>query len=199
MNRVNAALQTAAVFRYALMGLSRSGTKERLPTFPPSFSPIGFRRHSLGVQRHPRRGAGRAGAAGAARQDRFRKPYVAIQVGAVSFVDEGVETVLDNLREKAHVNTVWLNTYTWDFGTGGRQLAGYPFPDHGPKEPDKLVVGAFFDYDQKYFRRTVLNQFRAPDYGGRNILAEVLPKAKERNMDVIAWDFFFPTRTTRKS
>jgi hypothetical protein len=53
---------------------------------------------------------------------KHRKPYVAIQVGAVSFVDEGIETVLDIIREKACVNTIWLNTYTWDHGTGGRQL-----------------------------------------------------------------------------
>jgi hypothetical protein len=108
-------------------------------------------------------------------------------------VDEGIDTVLDILREKAFVNTVWLNTYTWDHGTGGRQLAGYPFPDHGSQEPDNdFFGGAVFDYDQKYFRHTALNQFRSPDYHGRNILREVLPKAKERNMDIVAWDFFYP-------
>ncbi len=124
-----------------------------------------------------------------------RKPYIAIQVGAVSFVDEGIEPVLDILRERAHVNTLWLNTYTWDHGTGGRQLEGYPFPDHGKQEVDNdFFGGAVFDYDQKYFRHTVLNQFRSPDYGGRNILAEVLPKAKERGMDVVAWDFFYPNQ-----
>jgi hypothetical protein len=137
----------------------------------------------------------KAASAPAVRRDkvRLRKPCIAIQVGAVSFVDEGIETVLDILREKARVNTVWLNTYTWDHGTGGRQLESYPFPDHGVQQYDPdFVGGASFDYDQKYFRHTVLNQFRAPDYGGRNILAEVLPKAKERSMDVVAWDFFYP-------
>jgi hypothetical protein len=128
-------------------------------------------------------------------QVKLRKPCIAIQVGAVSFVDEGIETVLDILREKAHVNTVWLNTYTWDHGTGGRQLAGYPFPDHGGQEPDNdFFGGAVFDYDQKYFRNTVLNQFRSPDYQGRNILQEVLPKARERNLDIIAWDYFYPNQ-----
>jgi hypothetical protein len=124
---------------------------------------------------------------------KLRKPYIAIQVGAVSFVDEGIEPVLDLLREKAGVNTIWLNTYTWDHGTGGRQLPGYPFPDHGGQQPDNdFFGGAVFDYDPKYFRHTVLNQFRSPDYQGRNILAEVLPKARERNLDVVAWDFFYP-------
>jgi len=126
---------------------------------------------------------------------RLRRPYIAVQVPAVSFVDEGVDTVLDVLREKAHVNTVWLNTYTWDYGTGGRQLAGYPFPDHGPQAPDQLYGGAVFDYDPNYFRHTALNQFPSPDYQGRNLLQEVLPKAKDRDMDVVAWDFFFPDRS----
>ena len=141
-----------------------------------------------------RRGFNQALAAWAVNPVKTRKPYIAIQVGAVSFVDEGIDAVLDILREKAHVNTVWLNTYTWDHGTGGRQLAGYPFPDHGGQEPDEVRGGAVFDYDQKYFRHTVLNQFRTTEYQGRNILAEVLPKAKERDMDVVAWDFFYPNQ-----
>jgi hypothetical protein len=45
---------------------------------------------------------------------KHRKPYVAIQIGAVSFVDEGTERVLDILQEKAKVNTLWLCTYTYD-------------------------------------------------------------------------------------
>jgi hypothetical protein len=125
----------------------------------------------------------------------LRKPCIAIQVPAISFVDEGADTVLDILREKACVNTVWLNTYGWERGVAGRQLAGFPFPDHGPQEPDRdFIGGAFFDYDRKYFRHTVLNEFRSPDYQRRNLLEEVLPKAKARNMDVMAWDFFFPDR-----
>ena len=141
-----------------------------------------------------RRGFNQALSAWAVSPVKARKPYIAIQVGAVSFVDEGIDAVLDILREKAHVNTVWVNTYTWDHGTGGRQLAGYPFPDHGGQEPDDVRGGAVFDYDQKYFRHTVLNQFRTTEYQGRNILAEVLPKAKERGMDVVAWDFFYPNQ-----
>src|SRR5689334_21686539 len=74
---------------------------------------------------------------------KLRKPCIAIQTPAISFTDEGVEKVLDTLREKAHVNTVWLNTYSWDRGAAGRQLAGYPFPDHGPQEVDPFHGGAF--------------------------------------------------------
>ncbi len=119
-----------------------------------------------------------------------RKPYIAIQIGAVSFVDEGTEKVLDILQEKAHVNTLWLNTYTYERGTGGRQLRGHPLPDHGVQEYDlDYKGGAFYDYDPKYFQNTILQEFRAPDYNRLNILTEVLPKAKKRGIDVVAWDY----------
>ncbi|HEV2689931.1 MAG TPA: hypothetical protein VGV35_15335, partial [Bryobacteraceae bacterium] len=35
------------------------------------------------------------------------KKMIGIQIGAVSFVDEGVEKVLDILQERAHVNTLF--------------------------------------------------------------------------------------------
>src|SRR5579883_2670062 len=96
---------------------------------------------------------------------KYRKPYIAIQVGAVSFVDEGTDKVLDIFQERAHVNTLWLNTYTYDRGTGGRQIPGHPFPDHGVQTADiEFHGGAFYDYNPKFFERTCLNKFRAPDY-----------------------------------
>jgi hypothetical protein len=124
---------------------------------------------------------------------KLRNPCVAIQLGGVSLVDEGIEPVLDFLRDKARVNTIWFNTYTWDHGTGGRQIEGFPFPDHGVQVYDNdFVGGAVFDYDRRYFERTILSEFRSPDYQGRNLLAELLPKARERGLDVVAWDFFYP-------
>ena len=93
---------------------------------------------------------------------KYRKPYIAIQVGAVSFVDEGTDKVLDIFQERAHVNTLWLNTYTYERGTGGRQIPGHPFPDHGVQAPDTdYQGGAFYDYNPKFFERTCLNEFRS--------------------------------------
>ena len=131
---------------------------------------------------------------------KHRKPYIAIQVGAVSFVDEGTEKVLDIFQEKARVNTLWLNTYTYGRGTGGRQVPGNPLPDHGVQEYDlNYHGGAFYDYDPKYFRNTVLDDFRSPDYGKFNVLAEVLPKARKRGIDVVVWDYnnAYPTMPLR--
>lgn len=121
---------------------------------------------------------------------KYRKPYIGIQIGAVSFVDEGTEKVLDILQERAHVNTLWLNTYTYERGTGGRQIPGHPFPDHGVQVPDTdYQGGAFYDYNPKFFERTCLNEFRAPDYNRLDIIREVVPKARKRGIDVFAWDY----------
>ena len=42
-----------------------------------------------------------------------KKRMVGIQAGAVSFVDEGVEPVLDNLQRLGGVNTLFLATFTY--------------------------------------------------------------------------------------
>lgn len=121
---------------------------------------------------------------------KHRKPYIAIQVGAVSFVDEGTEKVLDIFQERAGINTLWLNTYTYERGTGGRQIPGHPFPDHGVQAPDSdYQGGAFYDYNPKFFENTCLNEFRSPDYNRLDIIREVAPKAKKRGIDVFAWDY----------
>ena len=55
---------------------------------------------------------------------------IGIQVGAVSFVDEGTEKVLDVLQERACVNTLFLAVFTYGRGIAGRQIPGQPLPDH---------------------------------------------------------------------
>ena len=56
---------------------------------------------------------------------------IGIQVGAISFVDEGTEKVLDVLQERACVNTLFLAVFTYGRGIAGRQIPGQPLPDHG--------------------------------------------------------------------
>ena len=55
----------------------------------------------------------------------------------VALVDEGVNETLDILQERAHVNALLLANPTWTRGTGGRQVPGQPFPDHGKQQPDR--------------------------------------------------------------
>src|SRR5262245_30464062 len=62
------------------------------------------------------------------------RPSIGIQVGAVSFVDEGTEKVLDLLQERGVVDTIYLTTFTYGRGLAGRQVPGQAFPDHGVQE-----------------------------------------------------------------
>jgi hypothetical protein len=111
---------------------------------------------------------------------------IGIQVGAVSFVDEGVERVLDILQERGCVDTIYLTTFTYGRGLAGRQVPGQPFPDHGVQATDEGIFhgGNYARPHLKYYRETVLNDTRAPDHGNLDIVEAVLPAAKKRGLRV---------------
>jgi hypothetical protein len=116
------------------------------------------------------------------------KKMIGIQVGAVSFVDEGVEPVLDNVQQRAHVNTLFIATFTYGRGIAGRQVPGQPLPDHGKQEYDLNYHGGNYTViHPQYYRNTVFRDFRAPDHGDYDVLEAVLPAAKKRGMKVICW------------
>ena len=113
---------------------------------------------------------------------------IGMQAGSVSFVDEGTEKVLDILQEKGAVNTIFLATFTYGRGIGGRQVAGRPLPDHGKQEYDgDFHGGNFATPHPQFYKRTSLKQTKAPDHGELDILSEVLPKAHRRGMKVYCW------------
>jgi hypothetical protein len=107
-----------------------------------------------------------------------------IQVGSASFVDEGVEQVLDIFQEQGAINTIFLTAFTYGRGLGGRQVPGQPFPDHGKQESDEGIFhgGNYAIPHPQFYRHTVLKQTRAPDYADLDIVATVLPAAKKRGM-----------------
>jgi len=116
------------------------------------------------------------------------RTMIGIQVGAVSFVDEGTEQVLDNLQERACVNTLFLAVFTYGRGIAGRQIPGQPLPDHGRQEYDlNFHGGNFATPHAEFYKNTALKETRAPDHGNLDILAEVLPAARKRGMKVICW------------
>ncbi|MGB7340386.1 MAG: hypothetical protein WBC91_15925 [Phototrophicaceae bacterium] len=109
-------------------------------------------------------------------------PFVGIQIGAISFVDEGVEEVLDILQEKAGVNAILISALSWSIGNTGR--AAFGFPDHGVQEPDDLKGGAFYEPDPRYFKKSFMDRFDAPDplTKGFDTLADVIPAARKRGI-----------------
>src|SRR5438046_6930889 len=107
---------------------------------------------------------------------------IGIQVGAVSFFDEGVEQVLDIFQERGAVNTIFLTTFTYGRGLAGRQIPGQPFPDHGKQESDEKTFhgGNYAMPHSEFYKNTVLKQTRAPEHGDLDIVKEVLPAARKR-------------------
>jgi hypothetical protein len=130
-----------------------------------------------------------AGAASSAFQTSGKKT-IGIQVGAVSFVDEGTDKVLDIFQESAGINTLFLAVFTYGRGIAGRQLPGQPLPDHGVRKYDlDFHGGNYGTVHPQFYRDTGIRpeDTRAPDHGALDIIAEVLPKAKKRGMRTILW------------
>jgi hypothetical protein len=116
-------------------------------------------------------------------------PMIGMQVGAVSFVDEGTEKVLDIFQQDGAVNTLFIATFTYGRGIAGRQVPGQPLPDHGKQQydTDTFYGGSYTRVDPKYFKDTAFKSFRAPDFGDYDVLESVLPSAKKRDMKTICW------------
>lgn len=113
---------------------------------------------------------------------------VGIQVGAVSFVDEGVESVLDGFQRNANVNALFIASFTYGRGIAGRQVPGQPLPDHGKQEYDTDFYGGnFARTHEQYYAHTSLKKIDAPDHPGFDVLASVLPQAHSRHMKAYCW------------
>jgi hypothetical protein len=116
-----------------------------------------------------------------------RDKSVGIQVGSISFVDEGVERVLDILQERARADTVYLTTFTYGRGLAGRQVPGQPFPDHGVRQSDEGTFhgGNYARPHARFYGDTILKETRAPDHGDLDIVEAVLPAARKRGLKLL--------------
>lgn len=113
---------------------------------------------------------------------------IGLQIGAVSFIDEGTEKVLDIVQQTGAVNTLFLAVFTYGRGIAGRQIPGQPLPDHGKQEYDTNFHGGNFATPHpQFYKNTVLKDTKAPDHGNLDILEMVLPAARKRGVKTIAW------------
>jgi len=118
------------------------------------------------------------------------RPAIGIQIGAVSFSDEGVNQVLDNVQQLAGVNTLFIPVFAFNRGLAGRTYAGHEFPDHGKQFADPDFTGGYYaTMHEKYYADSMLKpeHLRARELGDYDVLAEVLPEAGKRGMKVIAF------------
>ena len=143
---------------------------------------------SLVRRTEPEASTGRLALATAAPQSTAKR-FIGIQVGAASFVDEGVDKVLDVFQEKAGVNALMLAVFTYGRGIAGRQLPDQPLPDHGAQEYDTKTFhgGSYAAIHQQYYTKSTFKDFRAPDLGDFDLLASVAPKAKARGIASYCW------------
>jgi hypothetical protein len=118
-----------------------------------------------------------------------QEKMIGMQVGAVSFVDEGTEKVLDQFQQDASVNTLFLATFTYGRGIAGRQVPGQPLPDHGKQTYDTGTFsgGNYATIHPQYYQDTVFKGTRATDLGDYDVLESVLPAAKKRGIKTICW------------
>jgi hypothetical protein len=127
--------------------------------------------------------------AGAQTPSASTKKTIGIQIGAVSFADEGVDSVLDILQDNASVNTLFIAAFTYGRGIAGRQVPGQPLPDHGKQEYDTSTFhgGSYSAIHSQFYSNTPLKNLRAPDLGSFDVFDKVLPASRKRGMKNIAW------------
>jgi hypothetical protein len=130
-------------------------------------------------------------------QDETRK-RVAIQLDAVGLVDEGIEHVLDEVQERASVNTLLLDVFWFSRATTESALTGERHRGHGPRAGDPSLRGAHLGtVHPAYYRDTGLDprDLAPPEPRGRDLLAELAPAARKRGIRVFGLiKDFFPDR-----
>ena len=97
----------------------------------------------------------------ASRDDKF----VGIQISPISFIDEGVEPLLDLLKERFGINVLLIGTISWLGLKVGRRISWKldGWPDHGVQSPSPLQGGSYIADHPEFYRNTFIRNFRAQD------------------------------------
>jgi hypothetical protein len=105
------------------------------------------------------------------------KTMVGVQLNIAPLIEQGADRVLDDLQRLAHVNTLFLYTITY---MAERVHARNPGPFRG---------GNFATVHPRYYRDTILKpeDTRAPEYPDFDVLATVVPAARQRGMKTFCW------------
>ena len=83
-----------------------------------------------------------------------------IQINPLSFLDEGIDNVLDILKNRFHINAIFVCTVSWLGLKIGRSISHEidGWPDHGTNVPIDLSGGAFFRPNLKYYENTKIKE-----------------------------------------
>lgn len=106
--------------------------------------------------------------------------------------DEGVDHMLDFMRQEGGINTLCISTHVYH-GGGLRPGADGNLADHGTAPvytASKPLTKVFVPHDNRYFGGTSLRMHQASgeveDLGGVDVLTEVIDAAHKRSMRVYA-------------
>jgi hypothetical protein len=114
---------------------------------------------------------------------------VGIHISPISFVDEGVEPLLDMLCTRFGINALMVGTFSWLGLKVGRRVSWEldGWPDHGVPELYQLKGGSYLEYRPEYYANTYVSDFRArdPEMEGKDILEMILAPAHARGMKVL--------------
>jgi hypothetical protein len=115
------------------------------------------------------------------------KRFIAMQISARSFVDEGVDKCLDTLQQKGGVNVIMPVAYSYGWELDGRQVHERPLPDHGVQAYDEIHGGSYTAVHPEFYKDSpILDGLRAPELGNFDCFADVIPKAKSRGIETYA-------------
>mgnify|MGYP001024964565 FL=1 len=111
-----------------------------------------------------------------------------IQINPLSFLDEGIDNVLDILKNRFHINAIFVCTVSWLGLKIGRSISHEidGWPDHGTNVPIDLSGGAFFRPNLKYYENTKIKEFYTKDriFKDIDILKDIIISSKKRNIKV---------------
>lgn len=113
---------------------------------------------------------------------------IGTQISPISFIDEGVEPLLDLLQHRIGINALFIGTISWLGLKVGRRISAQleGWPDHGVPEPFSMKGGSYITFHPEYYANTSIRNFQATDPAmeGKDILEMVIPAAHERGMKV---------------
>ena len=125
---------------------------------------------------------------------KHRKNFVAIQVRPYAWIDEGIDSLLDNIQNKGGVNTIWA--YTYDYAVARMSRGGsIPLPDHGRPPATPALWGVRSTTTTRSISRHHPQGLSlAPISASSMLLAKWRPRPK-----LVAWTSSVGITTTRPS
>jgi hypothetical protein len=118
------------------------------------------------------------------------KPLIGIQMGPHTMLDEGLEHVLDLVKETAAVDTIFVYSHTYHSNL--KKPLAWLAPDHGraprPQE-NRVLPSVWIKPHDEYYKGTALRHQSVDkkfEYAGRDLLAEMVGPARKRGLRVFA-------------